>query len=74
MADKVLDAQNLTCPMPVLKARKALGEMKAGQILEVLATDPSSVPDFKALCEATKHKLVEQTESGGVYRHVIQVG
>lgn len=74
MTDKLLDVKNLACPMPVLKARKALSEMKPGQTLEVVATDPSSVADFKALCEAGKHTLMEQTQTGGIYRHVIQVG
>lgn len=73
MADRHVDARNLTCPLPVLKARKAIGELKAGQTLEVLATDPGAAADFRALCEATRHRLVEQTEAAGVYRFVIEV-
>lgn len=73
MADRLVDARNLSCPLPVLKARKALGELRAGQMLEVLATDPGAVADFRSLCEATRHRLVEQTETAGVYRFVIEV-
>jgi tRNA 2-thiouridine synthesizing protein A len=73
MAATLLDVQNLNCPMPVLKARKAMGELKPGDRLEVLATDPGSVSDFRALCAVTKHKLVEVTETGGVYRFVIEI-
>lgn len=74
MADKLLDTQGLNCPMPVLKTRKVLGEMKSGETLEVLATDPGSVADFRALCEAGKHTLLEQTETGGTYRFLIRIG
>lgn len=72
MADKRLDAQGLACPLPILKARKVLGEVPAGGTLEVLATDPGSVPDFAALCKKEKLELVEQSESQGVYRFLIR--
>ncbi len=72
MADKLLDAKNLNCPLPILKAKKALAEVKAGGTLEVLATDPGSVPDFKAFCEAGGHTLLEQSEAAGVYRFLIR--
>jgi len=72
MADKTLDTQGLTCPLPVLKARKALSELPKGAVLEILATDPNSEPDFKAYCEKTGNRLVEFSQSGGVYRFLIE--
>jgi tRNA 2-thiouridine synthesizing protein A len=72
MADKVLDATNLNCPLPILKAKKAILEVPKGGTLEVLATDPGSVEDFKAFCKSTKNTLLEQTEKAGVYRFLIQ--
>ena len=72
MADKLLDAKNLNCPLPILKAKKAIAEVKAGGTLEVLATDPGSVPDFNAFCKAGGHTLLEQSEAAGVYRFLIR--
>jgi tRNA 2-thiouridine synthesizing protein A len=72
VADKLLDARGLNCPLPILKAKKAIADVQGGGTLEVLATDPGSVPDFKAFCEAGRHTLVEQTETGGVYRFLIR--
>jgi tRNA 2-thiouridine synthesizing protein A len=72
MADKTLDTRGLNCPLPVLKAKKAIGEVPKGGTLEVLATDPGSVADFEAFCKSTGNALVEQSESGGVYRFLIK--
>lgn len=72
MPDKMLDTKGLACPLPILKTKKVLSEMAKGAKLEVLATDPGSVPDFKAFCEATGNILVEHSEQAGVYRFVIQ--
>lgn len=72
MPDKILDAKGLNCPLPILKTKKALQEMPAGAVLEVLATDPGSVADFNAFCRATGHILKEQGGDGGVYRFVIE--
>jgi tRNA 2-thiouridine synthesizing protein A len=72
VADMTLDAKGLTCPLPVLKAKKALAEVPAGGTLEVLATDPASVEDFKALAKSTGNALLEQSETNGVYRHVLK--
>jgi tRNA 2-thiouridine synthesizing protein A len=72
MPDKTLDATGLACPLPILKAKKAIGEVDPGGTLEVLATDPGSVADFQAFCKQGKHTLVEQTEAKGVYRFLIQ--
>ena len=64
---KTLDTKGLNCPLPVLKAKKALQGMNPGEALTVLATDPSVRKDFKAFCEATGHHLVAIAEAGGVY-------
>ena len=67
-----LDVKGLACPMPVLRARKALKALSPGEELEVLATDPGSVKDFDAFCATTGHRLVSSDEAGGVYRFVIR--
>ncbi|HEY4542087.1 MAG TPA: sulfurtransferase TusA family protein [Noviherbaspirillum sp.] len=60
---KDLDARGLNCPLPILKAKKALAEMASGEILRVLATDPGSVRDFQAFCRQTGNELVEHSEN-----------
>lgn len=73
MADKTLDTKGLACPLPVLKAKKALAEVGPGGTLEVLATDPASIDDFKAFAKSTGATLVEQsTLPGGVFRHLLR--
>jgi tRNA 2-thiouridine synthesizing protein A len=72
MADKMLDAKGLNCPLPILRAKKSLKEVPAGGTLEVLATDPGSVADFAAFCRTTGNELVESTSNAGVYRFVIK--
>lgn len=72
MADRTLDAKGLNCPLPILKAKKALGEVAKDGTLEVLATDPGSVADFQAFCRTTGNTLMEHGEAGGVYRFVIK--
>ena len=72
MADKTLDAKGLNCPLPILKAKKAIGEVPKGGTLEVLSTDPGSVADFEAFCRSTGNELMESTEEAGVYRFVIK--
>ncbi|MDJ0943052.1 MAG: sulfurtransferase TusA family protein [Kiloniellales bacterium] len=67
MSDAFLDAKGLKCPIPVLRARRAMKPLAAGDILEVEATDPTSVQDFKAFCETTGDELLESREDGGVY-------
>lgn len=69
---KTLDARNLSCPLPILKTKKAMGDLPAGAVLELLATDPGAVPDVTAFCAATKNTLVEQTETAGVFRFLIR--
>ncbi len=72
MADKLLDVKGLNCPLPILKAKKALQDVPSGGTLEVLATDPGSVADFAAFCRTTGNEMVEQTQDRGVYRFVIK--
>ena len=72
MADHTLDAKGLNCPLPILKARKALKEVPADGILEILATDPGSVADFEAFCRQTGNELLEHSEDDGVSRFLIQ--
>jgi tRNA 2-thiouridine synthesizing protein A len=72
MADVSIDTKGLNCPVPILKAKKALRDVPSGGTLEVLATDPGAVADFEAFCRATGHKLLESEESDGIYRFVIE--
>lgn len=69
---KTLDTKGLNCPLPILKAKKAIGELPKGAVLEVLATDPGAVPDFQAFCKSTKNTLIEHSEAAGVYRFLIK--
>ncbi|MFQ5534481.1 MAG: sulfurtransferase TusA family protein [Sphingomonadales bacterium] len=62
-----IDTSGLICPLPVLRARKALQALAAGEILEVRATDPAAVRDFPAFCESAGHILVHAEEDDGVY-------
>ena len=72
MADQTLDAKGLNCPLPILKAKKALKSMGAGTTLEVTSTDPGSVADFAAFCRTTGNELVEQNEDSGVWTYLIR--
>ena len=72
MPDQVLDTKGLNCPLPILKAKKALATMHSGQTLEVLSTDPGSVQDFQALCRQTKHKLLESTQDSGIFTFLLE--
>ncbi|GAB4351921.1 MAG: sulfurtransferase TusA family protein [Oricola sp.] len=72
MADQVLDAKGLNCPLPILRAKKALKDMPTGGTLEILATDPGSVKDFEAFCRSTGNELVESRQDGDTYVFVIK--
>jgi tRNA 2-thiouridine synthesizing protein A len=72
MADQVLDAKGLNCPLPILRAKKALAGMPAGNTLEILATDPGSIKDFEAFCRTTGNELVEKEDDGKLFRFVIK--
>ena len=60
--DKELDARGLNCPLPILRAKKALNELKSGQVLKIVATDPGSVKDFQAFSKQTGNDLLSQSE------------
>lgn len=70
--DQALDTSGLSCPIPILKAKKALSGMAPGSVLEVLATDPAAPKDFQAFCRATGNELLDSSEAGGTYRFVIR--
>jgi len=70
--DKELDAIGLNCPLPILRAKKALNEMESGQILYIIATDPGSVKDFDAFAKQTGNELLESREEGGKYHYLIK--
>jgi tRNA 2-thiouridine synthesizing protein A len=69
-----LDAGGLQCPLPVLRARKAIKALEIGAELTVLATDPAAPKDFKAFCEQAGHELILSTESDGVFTFVLRRG
>jgi tRNA 2-thiouridine synthesizing protein A len=62
--DKELDARGLNCPLPILRAKKALTDMISGQVLKIVATDPGSVKDFQAFAKQTGNELLSQAEAG----------
>lgn len=72
MTDTTLDVRGMKCPMPVLRANRALRGMAAGERLRVLATDRASVADFQAFCRETGHALVAQGEDAGVLSFTIR--
>ncbi len=61
--DKELDARGLNCPLPILRAKKALTDMKSGQVLKIVATDPGSVKDFQAFSKQTGNELLQHAEA-----------
>jgi len=65
--DKDLDARGLNCPLPILRAKKALNEMQSGQVLRIVSTDLGSVKDFQAFCKQTGNDLLSQTEADKEY-------
>ena len=71
-ADKELDARGLNCPLPILKAKKALADMTSGQTLKVIATDSGSVRDFQAFAKQTGNELVAQDTVGTDYVSVLK--
>jgi TusA-related sulfurtransferase len=71
-ADKELDTRGLNCPLPILKAKKALADMASGDLLRVVSTDPGSMRDFQAFARQTGNELVEQTAAGADFVHVLK--
>jgi TusA-related sulfurtransferase len=72
IAQKELDARGLNCPLPILKAKKALTEMLSGEVLKVVATDPGSVRDFQAFARQTGNELVDQISDDKEFVHYLR--
>ena len=71
-AQKELDTRGLNCPLPILKAKKALAEMQSGQVLKVVATDPGSMRDFQAFARQTGNELLEQSTAADEFIHYLR--
>ena len=69
---KELDTRGLNCPLPILKAKKALADMVSGELLRVVSTDPGSMRDFQAFARQTGNELVEQAAAGTEFVHVLK--
>lgn len=67
-----IDCRGLLCPLPVIKLAKAVKAVPAGAVVELLATDPGSVPDLEAFEKQTGHRVLERSESEGVFRFLVQ--
>jgi tRNA 2-thiouridine synthesizing protein A len=72
VANQILDVKGLNCPLPILRAKKALKDISVGTTLEVLATDPGAVKDFEAFCRTTGNELVESKVDGKIYSFIIR--
>ena len=70
--DKDLDVRGLNCPLPILRAKKALSELASGQVLRVLATDPGSVKDFQAFARQTGNQLVSHAETDSIFTFFVK--
>lgn len=71
-AQKEIDTRGLNCPLPILKAKKALADLQSGEVLRVLSTDPGSVRDFQAFARQTGNELVEQSTAGDDFVHYLR--
>ena len=69
---KEIDTRGLNCPLPILKAKKALAAMQSGQLLKVVATDTGSIRDFQAFAKQTGNELVEQQTVGDEFIHILR--
>jgi tRNA 2-thiouridine synthesizing protein A len=72
MAEHVLNAEGLNCPLPILKAKKMLKTVPVGEVLEIRATDPGAVADFAAFCKQTGNELLSSTQEGDVFKFEIK--
>ena len=71
-ANKEIDTRGMNCPLPILKAKKALADMSSGDVLKIVATDPGSVRDFQAFARQTGNELLEQTSANDEYVHFLR--
>jgi tRNA 2-thiouridine synthesizing protein A len=72
--DEELDATGLNCPLPILRAKKALNGLEAGKVLRIIATDPGSVKDFEAFAKQTGNELMSSSEEGGKFLFLMKKG
>jgi len=70
--DQELDASGLNCPLPILRAKKALAALESGQVLHIIATDPGAIKDFEAFSKQTGNELLESKEDGGKFYFLIK--
>lgn len=70
--DQELDARGLNCPLPILRAKKALNDLGGGQVLRIMATDPGSVKDFEAFAQQTGNELLDSTEVEGEFHFLLK--
>ena len=70
--NRELDTRGLNCPLPILKAKKALADMVSGELLKVISTDAGSVRDFQAFARQTGNELVEQKNEGDLFVHLLR--
>lgn len=70
--DQELDARGLNCPLPILRAKKALNGMEAGETLKIISTDPGSVKDFEAFASQTGNELLDSSEEGGEFHFMMK--
>ena len=70
--DKELDTKGLSCPLPILRAKKALAELASGQVLKIVCTDPGSIRDFKAFAKQTGNELLAQEASEELFTHYLR--
>ncbi len=70
--DKEIDTRGLNCPLPILRAKKALTDMQSGQLLKVVATDPGSLRDFQAFARQTGNELIEQQQQAEEFIHILK--
>ncbi|HOX66768.1 MAG: sulfurtransferase TusA family protein [Rhizobacter sp.] len=72
LIQKELDTRGLNCPLPILKAKKALADMASGEVLKVVSTDPGSMRDFQAFAKQTGNELVDQSSSETEFVHLLR--
>jgi TusA-related sulfurtransferase len=70
--DIVMDTKGMACPMPIVKAKKALDGLESGQVMEVQSTDKGSINDFQAWVKQTKHELLKHEEDNGIYKFFVK--
>ena len=71
-AQKEIDTRGMNCPLPILKAKKALADMSSGDVLKIVATDPGSVRDFQAFARQTGNELLEQSSANDEFVHYLR--